>query len=88
MEGKIMLHELESVMEKAVENIFRNQKLSKYWNGDIYYNAYPTAVALITNKILNISEPEWEQKALAWICRPPKGGRKLGTVRQRNTPAS
>ena len=36
MEGKIMLHELESVMEKAVENIFRNQKLRKYWNGDIY----------------------------------------------------
>ncbi len=86
MEGKIMLHELESVMEKAVENIFRNQKLSKYWNGDIYYNAYPTAVALITNKILNISEPEWEQKALAWIAAHQKADGSWGLLDKETPP--
>lgn len=86
MEGRIMLHELEGVMDRAVENIFQNQKLNRYWNGDIYYNAYPTAVALITNKILNISEPEWERKALAWIAAHQRADGSWGLLDKETPP--
>lgn len=86
MEITITTRELNSAVEKAVANVYESQQLKKYWNGDIYYNAYPTAVALITNKILNVSEPEWEKKALKWIAGHQKANGSWGMLDKETDP--
>jgi len=63
----INIKEVESAIAKAKSYIFSNQYDDGRWQGTIYYNAYPTAVMLILNKMANISTPEWEKKALEWI---------------------
>ncbi len=63
----IGIKEVEATIEKAKSYIFSNQYSDGRWQGTIYYNAYPTAVMLILNKMAKISTPEWEKKALEWI---------------------
>lgn len=52
---------------KAQSYIYTNQQYDGRWEGTIYYNAYPTAVMLITNKILGIKDEKVEHKAIEWI---------------------
>ena len=58
---------LEEAIDKSVSHIFNAQNPSGFWQGNIFYNAYPTAAMLLVNNILGVADSTWESLAVKWL---------------------
>jgi squalene cyclase len=56
--------EINEALKKTIFALNSQQKNGENWEGDIFYNSYPTSVRLILHKMIDYHDEVWEKKAI------------------------